>query len=252
MQATAHVLLSLAASLSAARARETPDISQTHPELPNGGTDYCAPAAVSNSLVWLAANGFGTLLPGDGDVDRRQLALMKLLGSKPYFATKPADGTGPAELLTGLERFLIDHGHPAKSLRYQGWRKHPKRLGTGTSKPEVTWIAASLDAVGGAWINVGWYDFEPKTNTFHRKGGHWLTVVGASPDGTLLVHDPAPRAGARPSTETLTFAPIIDGTLAGEDRRLPLPAAGFLRISGMKLPSGRDAAILDGAVALQL
>jgi hypothetical protein len=47
------------------KALSTPDLYQgdRQARLPGGGRGYCAPVAVSNSLVWLMHNGFPSLLP---------------------------------------------------------------------------------------------------------------------------------------------------------------------------------------------
>ena len=54
----------------------TPDLTQTDPRgsFADGGENFCAPVAVSNSFVWLSNNGYPKLLPSIkipiGTIDR--------------------------------------------------------------------------------------------------------------------------------------------------------------------------------------
>ena len=73
----------------------TADLTQTDPNggLPNGGKSHCGPVAVSNSLLWLADNGFGNLGPTLADRRRAQFEIARVLGSKDYMNTNVKTGT---------------------------------------------------------------------------------------------------------------------------------------------------------------
>jgi len=59
-----------------------------------GGKTHCVPAAVSNSLVWLANNGFPSLQPfHDDDPQVAQARLVNMLGD--VMGTSEHSGTSP-------------------------------------------------------------------------------------------------------------------------------------------------------------
>ena len=234
---------------------EVADFTQSDPELaaPADGGSYCGPVAVSNWLVWLADHGYPKLTPPGPNRRARQIALIRELARHRYMATDPKMGTGSWRLIEGLERWVRDAGYSIKLLKYQGWRGHAPRHGTGQRHPELAWLAAALADGGAAWIHVGWY--EPPTRwerALRRKGGHWLTVVGVNEHlRELTLHDPAPYAGTEPEKVHATTRAMTGGwLLAGKDR---LPAAGYLRLGGgMHLKRNDDVAVIDGAVVLVL
>ena len=78
----------------------TADMTQTDPaaRLPNGGRAHCGPVSVSNSLMWLAENGFDKLVTSLPDRRKAQFELARTLGSKKYMNTNLKTGTGPLKL----------------------------------------------------------------------------------------------------------------------------------------------------------
>lgn len=242
------------------RAFDTPDLTQTDPDLhvPGGGNSYCGPVAISNSVMWLAAHGYPKLAPAGATPHEQQLQLVRELGSRHYMATSPYSGTGAFGILPGLERYVKDKGYRVKRLQYEGWRGHALAYDVGVRKPDLRWIAAGLRPGGAAWINVGWYKPGPGGQAYHRHGGHWLTVVDAghdehgAPDPSVLVlHDPAPYAGTKFENTYVRAEPLDHGWLI--DGKNALPAKGYYKIGGgMHIKRAGDDAILDGAIVLEL
>jgi len=251
------------------KADSTPDLTQTdtRARLPARGMAYCAPVAVSNSLVWLAHQGYDDLIPPLDDRQKMtQSQLASLLALEKYMNTSLKHGTGPAELLLGLTKFLKDRGYPDASVAYEGWRSVPEGFSGSKSRPELSWIKEGLVGDSAVWLNVGWYKLDAETDTYQRQGGHWVTLVGYGQDeagkpdsNVLLVHDPAtrrrPKKGEdnpRPPNEFTRLTPIRSGRLAGDISPLPVDAAGLYRVEGLTLHGDSELAILDGAVVLRL
>ncbi len=239
--------------------RPMPDLTQTDPALgvSGGGEAWCGPVAVSNALAWLGSQGRETLLPAGASPRDRQLELVRRLGSGRYMGTTPNGGTGAKNVLQGLHAFMRDSGWGYKRLQYQGWRGHPARFTTGVKSVELGFIERALAEGGVAVIHAGWYTPAKYGGDFHRRhGGHWLTVVGVNvdehgnpADGVLVVHDPAPYAGAAGRRHFVQLRRLEAGWLLAEDGAFP--AKGFHRLEGgMQIKKDGDIAVLDGAVAL--
>jgi hypothetical protein len=238
----------------APQAPEFPDLTQTDPALdvPGSGNSYCGPVAVSNSLIWLAQGDYPALAPDAPTQREQQLELVRRLSSPRYMATSPTMGTGAFGLMKGVERWVTDAGYEIARLEYQGWRGHPLKFATYVKVPRLEWLASALADHGAAWLHVGWY--RPPTRwepAYQRHGGHWLTLVKVEGDGTLALHDPAPYAGTKPSTERVSTRAIESGwILDGQSR---LRADGHLILEGgMHVKRDGELAILDGAVTLVL
>lgn len=235
-----------------------PDLTQSDPELalPRGGAAYCAPVSVSNSLMWLAAQGYGQLAPAGETPKSQQASLVRALASTKYMGTSPVDGTGPSGVLRGLSRWVEEAGYRAARLEYQGWRDHPVRFHTAVTRPSLGWLGEALNAGGVAWLHVGWYHTSRFQPGRRRRGGHWLTVVGVQERGeagntTLTVRDPAPYAGDTPTLEQVTLRELDRGMLV--DGAVALPAKGYYElVSGLQLKRPDDVPIIDGAVILVL
>jgi len=244
----------------AAKLAAVPDLTQTDPELelPGGGNSYCGPVAVSNSLMWLAHAGCGRLLPPGDDPKAQQLELVRRLSSRRFMSTSPIGGTGAPGILKGLARYLAHAGCQYRSLKYQGWRGHPKRFSTGVRTPQLEWIRAGIQGGGAAWINAGWYRRTRYHDAYRRRGGHWLTVVGVGTNeqgqddpAVLIVHDPAPYAGTGFANEFIRIKLIESGWLL--DGKLSLPAGGYYQLTGgMHVKREGELAIMDAAVVLRV
>ena len=240
----------------------TPDLMQTDPDadLPGGGTQYCAPVSVSNSLMWLVDHGFSNLVPDSTDRKEAQATVARLLGSDRYMDTNLESGTGPFGVLRGLSRYIKDQGYPYQSLEYQGWREHPARFSTGTDVPELEWLKEGLRGHSGVWLNIGWYQYDSSTDQYERIGGHWVTLVGYGVDkngheapDVFIVHDPGSESGPDLSHDYVHAKLINRGQLTGEMSGLPRSAVGYYVLAGdLHVREDADYGILDGAVLLKM
>jgi hypothetical protein len=239
----------------------TADLTQTDPNagLPNGGKSHCGPVAVSNSLLWLADNGFDNLAPILADRRKVQFEIARALGSKHYMNTNVKRGTGASGVLEGVGRYIEDNGYEYRYLKYQGWRNHPSRFGLGVAVPELDWLKSGVRGNSGVWLNVGWYKYDSSNDEYVRIGGHWVTLVGYGVDengrcgpAILIIHDPAPRCGKDPH-EYVQMKLMNSGRLTGKSSGLPRQAKGYyIMAGGMHVRKGADFGILDGAVVLKM
>lgn len=223
---------------------DIPDFTQTDvrgAEFGNG-QQFCAPAAVSNSLIWLSG------------ARSDQKHLVALLASADYMNTDLRIGTGSSELLRGVDRYVAEHFGDYRTLSYQGWRRHPAQYSTGIKVPELRFILRGATMRSAAWINVGWYRVNTSTREYERVGGHWVTLTGFDLDNNRLIfHDPAPRAGKTKAGEQVSFRALTGGRLTGKKYGLPVDARDYLQLGhGMHMHSRADTAIIDGVVLLEL
>lgn len=241
---------------------QIPDITQTDPNggLPGGGIFYCAPVAVSNSMMWFADIGFEKLMPDIADRKKAQFEIARRLGSSRFMDTSLKTGSDADGVIKGVSRYLIDRGYKNFFLEYQGWCRHPRFFSTRTQIPQIDWIKKGLLGDSAVWLNAGWYKYLPDRNQYYRFGEHWLTLVGYGVDrrgkvdeNILIVHDPAPRAGTESKHTYIKLQPITSGQLVGKVEGLPRSAVGYYLLAGdMRLHNRADFAILDGAVVLTM
>lgn len=239
----------------------TGDLTQTARDagLPNAGITYCGPVAGSNSIMWLANNGFQHLAPNILDRRKAHIEVARALGSEEYMNTNLKTGTGAAGVMLGLARYIEDKGYEYAYLRFQGWRTHPPRFSTGQDIVRLDWIKKGILGDSAVLLNAGWYKFDPWKDEYTRIGGHWVTLVGYGVDkngqidpNVLIVHDPSPRCGRNPH-EYVRMEPITGGRLAGNRAGLPRLAKGYYKMTGgMHVNNAADFAILDGAVVLKM
>ncbi|MEA2162036.1 MAG: hypothetical protein QOK37_163 [Thermoanaerobaculia bacterium] len=249
---TSTILLGQPSSYRA-KVQNTPRFLQTDPDagFENAGDQYCAPTAVSNSLMWLANHGYRKLKPeGDSEKDS-QIAMIKALADSDLMNTNPEKGTDVAEVITGVQGYVENAGYEVDTLQYSGWRPAPDDAASG-EYPDVDAVKEAIaDPHGAAWLNVGWYRYNESTGNYARSGGHWVTVVGYDGDD-LLIHDPSPRAGSGFSTQRITLEPIESGRLTGNQANLPRSAEGYFIVGGEMKVSRNVTCILDGAVVMKL
>lgn len=223
---------------------EIPDLLQTlaSAHFPGGGVQFCGPVAVSNSLVWLEGI----------DDEAYQIDLVHKLSSSDYMGTNEDTGTSATGILKGVDRYITEVFGSYEKLEYSGWRKAPVYYRLENERPTVAFMQTFLNKKGAAWLNVGWYEFNPFKNEYKRVGGHWVTLVGHE-NGQLVIHDPAPRAGKAFSNEFVTYSIIKAGKLVGSNKGLPQLAKGLYKLGkGMHIPKKADMAIIDGVIGLQL
>lgn len=221
-----------------------PDFTQTEVKGSSfgNGQQFCAPAAVSNSLMWLGAEATS------------QADLVRLLASPDYMNTNLKIGTGTSELLRGVDRFVRERFGAYQALTYQGWRKHPERFSDNRKVPTIAFMSRGVAERAAAWINIGWYRVNASEGAYVRVGGHWVTLVGYDIDNQqLIINDPSPRAGTDHSSHSVPFRQLTGGRLTGKKFGLPTNAAGYLQLGrGLHLHPRADTAIIDGVVLLEL
>ena len=225
---------------STAYINQIPDFTQTDVigESSGNGWQYCGPAAVSNSIIWLAGKS-------------NQQQLVHKLASKQYMNTSLKNGTGTTGVLRGVDKISRELFGGYKSLTYEGWRKHPAAYSSGKRKPDINKIKSAISKSAAAWINVGWYKHDQQENTYRRIGGHWLTLVGSTAD-QLIFHDPSPRAGEGFANEYVSYSILTSGSLTGKKHGLPVSAKGYISLGrGMHIKRKADIALMDGVVYLE-
>jgi hypothetical protein len=236
-----------------AKVENTPRFLQTDRDagFENAGDQYCAPTAVSNSLMWLANHGYRKLKPAAASEKAAQIRMIKLLADSELMNTNPEKGTDVSEVITGVQGYIENAGYEIAQLQYSGWRPAPRDVVAGKFPDLDSVREAIADPRGAAWLNVGWYRYDEDSGNYARSGGHWVTVVGY--DGhDLLIHDPSPRAGAGFSTQRISLETIEKGRLTGRQANLPRSAKGFFIVGGEMKVSKNVTCILDGAVVMTL
>jgi hypothetical protein len=232
------------------RAARTPDFLQTDREagFAKSGSQFCAPTAVSNSLMWLAANGYDDLRPS-GANKRAQIAMIR--GLAEAMETSPTLGTDAAQLLSGVESYVTEAGYGIAELSYEGWRPVHADYEAGDF-PDLDDIRNTIaEEQSAVWLNVGWYTWDEESGDYLRIGGHWVTVVGYDGDD-LLIHDPSPAAGSGFRTQRISLEELSEGQLTGPQTNLPRSAEGYYEVGGEMAVSAGKTCILDGAVFLRL
>ena len=228
----------LMAASNTAFIHEIPDFTQSRitGRQYGHGSELCAPVAVSNSLVWLA------------NIRGGQAELVKMLASSRYMNTDVWRGTRTTDILTGVDAIAMNLFGGYTGLEYQGWKKHPVQYSTGVEVPDIHWISAGIEKDSAVWLNVGWYRYDMRKNSYNRVGGHWVTLAGYDAN-ILIIHDPAPRAGHNFANEYVQSSRIEDGTMSDGATGLYRPARGYLLLGeGMHIKSIADVAIVDGAI----
>lgn len=232
-----------------------PDLTQTDPEAEFNLLGYvmCGPVAVSNVLVWLSSQGYRDLVDLSADPFSDQVRLARKLASEEYMNTRfSKGGTRTADLLTGLEKYIVEKGFRNSRISYSGWNIHPERFSLGNPVPSLEELMDGLPPSAGMIINLGWYRYDLKKDTYHREGGHWVTLAGHG-EGYMLVHDPAPWSGRHPSSHRVGLEKILHGLLDGGSGGLPRNAYGYYRIrEGLPLPKKGIVGIIDGVVVIEM
>lgn len=251
-----------------AKMRGTPDLLQTlkAANFDGEGKEYCAPVAVSNSLMWLGNHGYPRLLPQvNGNARDTQIELVRILASAEMMNTGPISGrqggTTPDGLVKGVSKYVESCGYKCKLIECQGWRYVSKEYNPKLAPPNLDWIKSALvNAHTGVWWDIGWYRSGKESGVYERIGGHWLTLVGYREDkrnpnnpGVFILHDPALRAGKSPARENVRLKRIEAGSLVGNKKGLPQSAIGYYLVGGgMHVEKNADYAILDCVIAMEL
>jgi hypothetical protein len=112
--------VSLLAQPSSYRAKvlNTPRFLQTDRDagFENAGDQYCAPTAVSNSLMWLANHGYRKLKPSATSEKAAQIRMIKLLANSDLMNTNPEKGTDVSEVIAGVQGYVEKAGYAIAQL----------------------------------------------------------------------------------------------------------------------------------------
>jgi hypothetical protein len=234
-----------------------PDLSQRDPlaGFPAGGRKYCAPVAVSNSLSAVLPEMMGGL-PNtplfEQQLEQRfeqQVEIARSLGSADYMATGDK-GTDPAQLLSGVDRYLSDQKKPSyklANLEYRGQRSVPRKYNPTLDKQaDLPWLIQGINQEKHIWLNIGWYQ-TVKNGENKRIGGHWVTLVGYERFGSLkdsegeylMINDPATRGGDEQEKISLKLTKLNG-------------IEGYQLVAPRSKPKHADMAWIEGAIQLAL
>lgn len=219
---------------------EIPDLLQTleSADFAGDGQQFCAPVAVSNSLVWFEKN----------KDQQYQINLVKKLSSSSYMNTNTKNGTNVFGVTQGVHKYATERWGGYKTLEYSGWSKAPSQFRSQLPKPTLDWMNQALHRNGAVWLNIGWYNGEGIN--YRRIGGHWVTLVGYE-QGKLIIHDPAPRAGKEFSNHFVSLRILNSGQLINGTRTTNA-RDHFIIENGMKISPSAQYGIIDGAIKFEL
>lgn len=230
--------------------------------LPKRGYAYCGPTAVANVLLWMNDHRMQERYQPNAaplQVANRERTfeveeagrLIRRLGE--YMETDIDNGTPPAQLVRGLNRYLKDNGHQHAAVSYHGIR--PVLVGDKRVKgpPSISELGQTLKDGGYAVLNLGWYK-EDKGRLL-RVGGHWVTFKGwQQKNGRryLVVHDPASRPYWKPAAISLSLQRIKKGQMRDAVDNWTYNAKGFHVLHGpINRAPGSEYAILEGVVFIE-
>ena len=131
---------------------------------------------------------------------------------------------------------------------------------TGQRVPSLEFIKRGALGRAAAWVNLGWYKYDPFKKVYRRFRGHWVTLVGFGVDqngvkskDTIIVHDPAARNGRKMATNYVKLAKLKSGTILGSSGNRKIRAKGFYAIkSGLVINKKADYGIIDGVILMTM
>ena len=166
--------LLLVRQAEAQRRTKMPDINQK--ALPEWGNNWCAPASVANSFLWLAQEypDLGGLVRIGGVVPMSGTDVANVLGSVDM-NTSPTGGTTAANVEAGKKSYIERHGLKDK-------------ISVETKKePSKNWIKQQYDKGQDVEIGFGFYQWDSVQNKYMRTGGH-QQVFGDVPGSDVGGH----------------------------------------------------------------
>lgn len=211
---------------------------------------YCGPTSLANGITYLSQNGYPNLIKGKNNIETINL-MAKYLHTDTL-------GTTTNNLCSGLKNVLKDSGYAYKSIEYQGLRAVAPEFSKGILAPNLNWIKTAIEKKGIVLLNIGIYTKE--NNTYQRKWGHWVTVVGHGFDGknknsdTLIIQDPYQQ---NKENNYFTLEKMNEGLLisSAEDNEVTLNqnAKDYYKINS-KIPylQKDEIPILNGVIALEM
>jgi len=228
--------------------RRMPDYCQLDRRLPDEGLQYCGPTAISNALVWLGKNGYPALLPDEDDLYQAQFKVIKTLGSETYMKTAINAGTDPLDVMSGLDKYIRDCGYEP-IIEWKGYREGGKYAAGQIPYPE--WLEKGMAGDSNIVLEIGWYNYCARCDSFDRTGGHYVTLVGISMKNKfprIIIHNPSLGGGQTPKPQICRLVPIKHGTLSAWGNYPDRSAKGFCKLEGITLPDDSRYAIVEGAI----
>ena len=229
-----------------------PDYYQRDPDFggfPDNGAVYCGPTAASNALFWLARNGHSAIMKFGDNPKKDQHDLITRLASSEFINTS-SGGSNPESVCHGIQEYLKYCGYNDAKIHFFGWRQVSSEYKADSDFPDFIRARKAIVENEAVLLNIGWYDFNERHNTYRRTGGHWVTMVGYGFNGKttdpqcIIVHDPETRNRIN---DYITLELIENGTLTGRLKNLPREAAGYNRFkTGYK-----QYGVIEGMVIVQ-
>lgn len=242
----------MAFAASGDKGGNTPTFCQTDPtaHFKGAGDNYCAPTAVSDGLMYLATARHYTKLAPRADHDG-QVALIKALSDK--MGTDPSNGTGPGGIINGLQAYVQGKHYTLARVEYAGWRK----IGSSNQKfirgaqPQLAWLQSAANNPDTVVLfNVGWY--RPVAGGFKRTGGHWVDVLGSDGRGHFTLRNPSLKVERQDSQNNVTLTALDRSFKTVSSPGAPATLAGYYKVSGPGLPSGKSIPVLDCAMVFRV
>lgn len=218
--------------LQAASKYTMPDLDQEE--------NTCFPAAASNVIYWLGANGYPDLLPTvpAGESRHRRLFNQLLVHCNVSYRL----GTRFDTMTSGLTSFFKEHGYKDVKITYQGYG------GAKFSGP--AWFEKNTQDNVGFILCIDYVKKAgPGEFTSAANLGHCVSLLTYD-DNVAVILDPAHAVDAR-SRYTLRFQPVINARLKAHNRVYTLPLV--YELPGVPLGGHDvDTAILTGAICIEM
>ncbi len=241
-----------------------PDYPQTRVlnGVPRDQNKHCAPASIANALIWLDDNGYDNFIENSFNRSEDHIKLMNLLASKNYMNTIE-NGTTGKKLLLGLEKYIHKKGYTYKRLKYQGAWHVPEKFSTQQKIPQLEWIKKGLLGHSVVWLSIGYYSYNIFSDTYERKAGHLVTLVGYGKDPSgniapnyLIFHNPAyGMEGDFFSNDYVKMEEIKSGHFRAANNQRWYNAKGFHKLSVEDYPmhvKDTHVGILEDAIILEM
>lgn len=235
---------------------QTPYFCQLDPKanFPNQGSNYCAPASITDGLVYLAtARGMDDLV--DATDHDGQIALVKELGEA--MGTDPAAGTGPDQILSGLRTYVEGRGYSFERLEIASWRSvtgDNKKCFIG-AKPDLEWLTRAVaDPDTIVLGNFGWYK-QGANGIYARNSGHWVNIADTGEEGCFEIRNPALKPDVQQKNTSIELTPVEDDFVYKWPGGKGMNMAGYFQAEGVGLPFGKQyvtAAVLDAVIVFKL
>ncbi|MBT4819418.1 MAG: DUF1080 domain-containing protein, partial [Lentisphaerae bacterium] len=178
----------------------TPDLRQRTVQRELGLRGWCAPTAISDTLMWLGRNGYPRLIPKARTSEEAHIKLAARLGSMEYMETvRGGGGTTRYDLADGVVKYVLEQGYTVQRLEIDGLYFPP-----GAQEGKIRSQLRALKSAIHDRRTVVWWHLKKarpdQAGKLELYGGHYVCVVGYIHDRegqdeeiTLVIHDPGNR-----------------------------------------------------------